>query len=112
MEQHNYKEWLEVSKNEYRGYIDQLKTDKVYSEKQTFENGTEALDIISYKTGKVLCGIIQPPEEEAKYYVFEMPDNDERKPAPAKRQVVLETKEEVQAFLELLNKLKEGKVDD
>lgn len=106
MEQHNYKEWLEVSKNEYRGYIDQLKADRVYSEKQTFKNGIKAINIISYKTGKVLCGITQTLDNEIKYYVFEMPDDDERKPAPAKRRITLKTKEEVQAFLDLLNKLK------
>ena len=43
------------------------------------------------------------PEPE-KYYIFEMPDDDERCAPRATVQVQLDTKEEVQAFFDFLAK--------
>ena len=48
---------------------------------------------------------------EEKYFIFEMPHDDERRPAPAKRKIVLETKDEVQSFFEILSTVMEKKND-
>ena len=45
------------------------------------------------------CSLEDVPE---KYYIFEIPDNDERQAPIPKYQLKLETKEEVQAFFDFL----------
>lgn len=48
-------------------------------------------------------------ENEAKYYVFEMPKDDERQAAKPVRKIVLETKEEVEHFFKALKELQNGR---
>ena len=44
-------------------------------------------------------------EDEAKYYVFEMPEDNERQAAKPVRKIILETKEEVEHFFKALSDL-------
>ena len=53
-----------------------------------------------------------PEEDEEQYYIFNMPDNDERQRGRAIRKITLETQEEVQSFFDALSKvMKENKHD-
>ena len=75
---------------------------------EVLHNGNiSTIRIISKKTGKIWCERVQNDAEETqKFYIFEYPDSDEwGKPVP-KRKIVLETKEEVQAFFDALSKLR------
>lgn len=48
---------------------------------------------------------IIPDNEKEKYYIFKMPEDDERIPPAPIRRIVLEDKDEVQAFFDILNKI-------
>ncbi len=108
---------FEVTRNDYKGFVEQIKPEcrKVVLE----QIGTthSAAKIYSNKTGKCLCSRIfysadfGEPEPE-KYYIFEMPDDDERRPPIPVRKLVLNSKEEVQAFFDAIKKIQEEKQND
>lgn len=103
----------EVSRDEYVGFVDQIKPECIHAENFMEENGFKVLKIYSDNTGTHLCSrFLNEDTGEEYYYVFNMPEDSERRAAPAKRKITLETKEEVQAFFDVLNKIKEGKVND
>lgn len=101
----------EVNRNEYVGFISELKPDYFdvithETEKNTF------IKIMSKKTGKHLSTRIVSPHEPDHYFIFNIPDNDERQAGKPVRKIVLETKEEVQSFFDALSKImKENKHD-
>ena len=99
----------EVTRDEYKGFVEQIKPECRRVEVVEINKTHTAAKIFSLKTGKCLCSRVSytaeygTPEPE-KYYVFEMPDDDERQAPIPKQQIVLETKEEVQAFFDFLAK--------
>ena len=95
----------EVERDEYATFIGQLNKQMMDIEDQTLQNCTY-LKIRSKKTNKHLCTrVIDHETGEEKYFIFTYPDEDERiEPIPV-RKITLETKEEVQAFFDALNKL-------
>ena len=101
------KNLYEVSRNEYRGFIEQIKPECRRVEIEKVDKEHTAAKIFSINTGKCLCSRVTysvdygTPDPE-KYYVFEMPENYERQAPIPKQQIVLETKEEVQAFFDFL----------
>ena len=79
---------------------------------QKYERENTTINFYSKKTNKLLCARNIPQDGIETYFVFNMPDDDERVQPKAIRQIKLETKEEVQAFFNALNKvLKENKND-
>lgn len=95
---------FEVERDDYAGFIGQLNKQMMDVE-QLYESDCTFLKIRSKKTGKLLCTRIIPENGEEHYFVFEMPDDDERiKPIPVTK-IHLGTKEEVQAFFNAINKL-------
>lgn len=99
----------EVTRNEYKGFVEQIKPECRRVEIIEIDKAHTAAKIFSIKTGKCLCSRISytteyGESEPEKYYVFEMPDKDERQAPIPKQQIVLETKEEVQAFFDFLAK--------
>jgi len=76
-----------------------------------------ATKIFSKNTNKCLCSRMTyiakygDPEPE-KYYIFEMPEPYERNAPVPKTQIVLNTKEEVQAFFDFLSKRQKEKNND
>ena len=105
----------EVTRNEYKGFIEQIKPEHRRVETVEIDDRHTATKTFSINTGKCLCSRLTyiadygEPEPE-KYYIFEMPENYERQAPIPKRQIVLESKEEVQAFFDFLAKqIKEEK---
>lgn len=106
------KEIYEVSRDEYAGFLDQIKPE-CRDVQKIEEDDTITLNVYSKKTNKLLCSRVAPQNAYERYYVFNMPDNDECRAAKPVQKIVLETKEEVQAFLDIINKLShEGKKND
>lgn len=109
----------EVLRSDYVGFVEQIKPDCRKTEIVEIGNNHIATKTISIKTGKCLCSRVSysgKPEDEyyepEKYYIFEMPDNDERQAPIPKYQLKLETKEEVQAFFDFLSKQNKEKHND
>jgi hypothetical protein len=99
----------EVSRNEYKGFVEQIKPECKRVEIKKIDEEHTATEIFSVNTGKCLCSRITysadyGEHEPEKYYVFEMPEKYERQASIPKQQLVLETKEEVQAFFDFLAK--------
>ena len=107
----------EVTRSDYKSFIEQIipgcgKVENVDAGIYHFTY------IYSKKTNKKLCGKRtfigenshkQHPE---KYYIYEFPDDDERRPPIPKMKITLETKEEVQKFFDALSQMnKEHKND-
>lgn len=98
----------EVTRGDYAGFVEQLKPECRRVEIEQINNTHVAAKIFSVNTGKCLCSRVAysadygNPEPE-KYYIFEMPEDYERKPPIPKRQIVLTTKEEVQALFNYIS---------
>lgn len=103
----------EVERNEYKTFIEQLNVEKMNKEESWLEQ-LHIVKIISNKTGKHLCSRISDSElEEEHYYIFNYPDDDERIAPKPVLKINLDTKEEVQAFFNVLSKLqKEANKND
>ena len=94
----------EVERDDYAGFIGQLNKEKCDIE-QFYEEDMTVIKIKSKATGTHLCTRIIPQEGEEHYFVFNMPADDERvEPKPVMK-ITLNTKEEVQAFVNALNKM-------
>ena len=105
-------EIYKVSRDEYVGFMSELKPECRDLEVFEEENNT-IINVYSKKTGTHLCRRIIPEESEEEYYIFNMPDNNERQRGRPVRKVVLETQEEVQNFFDALSQvMKEGKKND
>ena len=101
------KEIYQVERDEYAGLIKEMKTACFDMEKE-YEGATIHIKLVSKKTGKLISERIIDEEQNESYYIYELPDNDERLPSKKIRQYHLETKEEVQAFFDILNKIQKG----
>ena len=102
----------EVERDEYAGFIGQLNKQMMDTE-ETYLDDMTILKIRSKTTGQHLCSRIIPEEGEEHYYVFNMPIDAERVSPKAVMKISLDTREEVQAFFDALNKLQlEAKKND
>lgn len=94
----------EVERDDYVGFIGQLNKEKCDLEK-FYENDLTIIKIKSKATGTHFCTRIISEDGDEHYYVFNMPNDDERVAPKAIRKVTLTTKEEVQALFDAINKL-------
>lgn len=95
----------EVERDDYVGFVDQL-LKSACSVRQENNEGTTWTKIFSKTSGDLLCvREIYNESGEEHYYIFNMPRSEERKTPPRKRKIILETKEEVQAFANILAQL-------
>lgn len=94
-----------VERDDYIGFLGQLNKEKM--DLETFDYpGGYIVKIKSKKTGKHLTTRIIDNENNVEhYYIFEMPDDDERIKPKGIMKVTLETKEEVQALFDAINKI-------
>lgn len=111
-------EIYEVTRSDYKSFIEQI-IPGCGIVKQTDAGVYHFTYIFSKKTGKKLCGKRTYIGESShkkipeKYYIYEMPDNDERRDPIPKTRLVLETRQEVQAFFDAMSKLnKEQNAND
>ena len=94
----------EVERDDYVGFIGQLNK-QMCDVEQFYEEDMTIIKIKSKTTGTHLCTRIIPESGEEHYFIFNMPTDSERiEPKPVMK-VTLNTKEEVQAFFDALNKL-------
>ena len=96
----------EVTRDEYAGFIGQLNKEMMDVE-QYYEEDLTIMKIRSKNTGLHLCTCMISADGNEYYYIFNMPADDERVPPKAVMQIKLESKEEVQAFFNALNKLQQ-----
>ena len=102
------KEIYQVERDEYAGLIGEMKVACFDMEKEYKDDGIH-IKLVSKKTGRTITERIIDEEQNEIYYIYELPENDERMAPKKIRQYRLESKEEVQAFFDILNKLqKEG----
>lgn len=99
---------FEVERDEYAGFIGQINKEMMDVE-QFYEAGATIIKIISKATGKHLCTRIIPEDDIEHYFIFEMPEDNERIPPRPVMKITLKTKEEVQAFFDALKELQGGK---
>ena len=95
---------FEVTRDEYAGFIGGLKKD-VCDVEQCYEEDMTIIKIKSKLRDVHLSTRIIPKEGAEHYYIFNLPLAEESIPNKPVLKVNLETKEEVQAFFDALNKL-------
>lgn len=107
----------QVNREDYKSFIEQI-IPGCGETKQESAGIYLFTYLYSKKTGKKLCGRRSfigensHKKEPELYYIYEMPDNDERREPIPKMKLVLNSKEEVQAFFDALSKAnKENKND-
>ena len=107
----------EVYRDDYKGFVNQIKPECREIKIEDIGTTHVAFKIFSKKNNKCLCSRVacKPEsgfEEPEKYYIFEMPDDDERcAPIPVYK-LNLESKEEVQAFFDAVAKLQKEHSND
>lgn len=101
----------EVTRDEYAGFIGGLKKD-VCDVEQYYENNMTIIKIRSKLRNVHFCTRIIPEDDIEHYYVFNMPLAEESVPNKPVMKINLETKEEVQAFFDALNKLQRENKND
>ena len=98
----------EVDKEDYINYLGQLNKEKADMEVSEYPGGY-IIKLSSKKDKKhFTTRIVDNEKQEEHYYIFNMPDEDERIPPKPIRKITLETKEEVQAFFDALSKSSRG----
>ena len=100
----------EVSRDEYAGVVAQINPQFADIEKY-HEADCTFIKIVSKKGIHFTTRIIADNGEEG-YYVFNLPSAEESLPPKVIRKITLETKEDVQTFFDVLNKLQEEKKND
>lgn len=99
-----------VERDDYKSFVERLKKEKMRIE-DIQEREFSIVKIFSQSSGKCLCSrkTYNEGAHPEEYYIFEYPEQDEWGPPIPKRKLVLETKEEVQAFFDALSKLQKEK---
>ena len=102
---------FEVSREEYKQFVKRIKPGCGEIANEEINRHAMATKIMSKKTGKCLCSrVCYDDETPEQYYIFEIPDADESQEYIPCKKVVLETREQVQAFFDVMAKLsKENK---
>lgn len=103
-------EIYEVEREDYITFIGQLDMNKMDSEQYHYED-CDIVKIVSIKTNKHLCTrITDHINQKETYFIFNYPDDDERREPKAVCKIKLDSREEVQAFFDAISKLqKEAK---
>ena len=109
-------EIYEVSRDEFKGFMDQIRPEcfiyKEYGYGYDSYDSTREIKIYSADETRHFASI-KSIDGNPKYYVYEMPHDDERRAPKRIMKVTLETQEEVQDFFNALNTLQNrGDKDD
>lgn len=101
-----------VTRDEYTGFLYQIKPECRLTQIEE-QDDCQIIKTLSSKSGRHFCSRIIYKNGEEAYYAFEMPDAEERNDKyVAIEQYVLETKEEVQSFLDIMAKFKKQGVSN
>ena len=96
----------EVTRDEYAGFIGGLKKDACEVE-QIYDEHMTIMKIKSKARGTHFCTRVIPDDDVEHYYIFNMPLAEESVPNKPVLKISLDTKEDVQAFFDVLNKLQQ-----
>lgn len=101
-----YKDIFEVSRHEYEIFLSELKP-----EAKRISNYTKGMynitEVYSKNTDILLAARESHKNGEEKYYIYELPRAEERLASKPRYTLVLETPEEVQNFINYINKEKQ-----
>ena len=98
----------EVGRDEYVGLVSTMRTDCFDMEKEHLEQCT-IIKLVNKKTGQLMTKRIIQDDGNEQYFIYELPQADEKNPPKPIRRITLETKEEVQEFFDALNQLRSKK---
>ena len=101
----------EVERDDYAGFLGQINKQMMDVE-QFYESNMTIIKIKSKATGKLLCTRVIPEDDVEHYYVFNMPEDNERIDPKPVMKIVLDNKEDVQTFFNILSKLQQEKKND
>lgn len=104
-------EIYEVERDQYAGLIGEMKTNCFHMDTSYQENAT-IITLTSKTTGKLVTKRVIDTEGNETYYIYDLPENNERLAPKKIRKYELQTKEEVQAFFDILNKIQKGEKND
>lgn len=94
----------EVTKTEYKAFIEQLIPGSMKIE-EIHKDNCKKIRLISKKTKQLICERIVT-ESETQYFIYTIPDDEERRAPIPKLQLQLNSREEVQNFFNLISNLK------
>ena len=99
----------EVTRDDYVGFVSQIKPEARFVETVS-KDDYNYIKIFSLKTGTPFCSRMIPVLEglPEKYYIYNMPLKEERQSPRQVRKITLQSKEEVQAFIDILSKAQEN----
>lgn len=100
-------EIYEVERDQYVGLVGEMKQDCFDMEKE-YQEQDIVIKLVSKKTGELITKRIIHKNSNEQYYIYKLPDAEERLASKIISQYKLETKEEVQTFFDILNKLQRG----
>ena len=101
---------FEVTRDEYAGFIGGLNKQMCEVE-QYYENNMTIMKIKSKLRDTHFCTRIIPDDDVEHYYIFNMPLKEESIPNKPVLKVTLDTKEEVQSFINALSKIQRGETE-
>lgn len=104
-------ELYSVTRDEYVGFVKQLIPQNMHTEHIENDDETASLKIYANRDDTLLAEQYLNSDGIYEYYVYNMPANEDRCAAKPVQKIVLETKEEVQAFFDILQKVT-GKKND
>lgn len=99
----------QVTRDDYKYFIDQINFDFIKTETRSIDENHDAIFLISSKSNKDLAArvfsILENEDERdaERYYIFEMPSDEERKEPTPRVRINLKTRKEVQAFFDALS---------
>ena len=99
-------EKYEVTKNDYISFLEQIKPEaRMVNNKDAADY--QLIEVLSKNTHKLLCARYVPnnKNDSPKFYIYNFPDKDESRPPIPKLHINLESKEEAQAFFNVINKM-------
>ena len=102
------KEFYEVSREEYAAFVETLKPECRRIEVKENKDST-IYNIYSIKRDILLCARESNRHKPEKYYIYELANAEESRPPIAKTQLVLDSREQVQAFFNAVAKLAKEK---
>lgn len=103
-----------VSWVEYKSLIEEIKPNCTEVKIDTSDNNRHITEVFSKKTGKLIARRVTSWDSETdtrqeEYYIFNLPDNDERGAPRQYVQIELHNKDEVQTFFNIVSKLMKEK---
>lgn len=103
--------FYEVSRDEYAGLVREMNT-KYFDMHKTYLEDSVVIELVNKHNGHIITKRIIDSDQNETYFIYELPKNHERLPSKKIRQYTLESKEEVQAFFDILNKMQKGEKND